>query len=124
MRKYFALLSIVLIIAGCGGEIKDVSFAEDVQPIINESCLDCHNGETKIGNLNFENYNALMESRYLNRSVPLVIKGEPMQSRLYLVTHSDNPAIRMPPENQGYGKLSESEITTIKIWISEGAKNN
>lgn len=124
MRKpLFILLSVYLFI-GCSGEIKDVSFAEDIQPILKENCLDCHNSQAKQGNLNFETYEALMNSRYLNRSQPLVIKGSAEESRLYLVTHSDNLMIRMPPDNFGYDKLSQSEIETIKVWIDEGAKNN
>jgi hypothetical protein len=124
MKTILLATIVLLVLFICCGDIKDVSYSKDVQPILNEYCLDCHNSEAKLGNLNFENYEALMSSRYLNRTQPLVIAGEPMQSRLYLVTHSSNPAIRMPPENQGYGKLSESEITTIKVWIAEGGKNN
>ncbi len=124
MKLIFISIFALYFFAGCGGEIKEVSFANDVKPIIDENCLECHNSEAKMGNLNFEDYEALMNSRYLNRTQPLVISGDPMQSRLYLVTHSENPMIRMPPENFGYDKLSDDEIKTIKVWISEGAKNN
>ncbi len=124
MKKYFSIVFVVVFISSCGGEIKNVSFKNDVVPIIDNSCIDCHNSDQNMGGLNFETYNSLMESRYLNRSQPLVIKGDASQSRLYLVTHANDPLIRMPPKNYGYDHLDDDEIETIKVWINEGAKNN
>ena len=124
MKSLIILAAISIILVSCGGEIKNVSYSEDIQPIINENCLDCHNDQKQLGGLNFESYKKLMSSRYLNRSQPLVIKGDASQSRLYLVVHSNNDLIRMPPKNFGYDRLSESEIKAIKVWINEGAKNN
>lgn len=123
VKKFFTIAFLILVTA-CGGEIKNVSFAEDVNPIIVENCLICHNGEKEKGTLNFESYEKLISSRYLNRSESLVIEGDAAQSRLYLVVNSNNPAIRMPPKIDGYNKLSGAEIKTIKVWINEGAQNN
>ncbi len=124
MVRIILSIAVIFIAVSCGGEIKNVSFSEDVKPIIDENCLPCHNGDESQGKLNFSTYNELMSSRYLNRSEPLAIEGDAAQSRLYLVVHSSNPAIRMPPENKGYDRLNEREIKTIKVWINEGIKNN
>lgn len=124
MKKLFFSIILFFLITSCGGEIRDVSFSKDIVPIIKDNCLPCHGDKQQRGNLNFETYEKLMSSRYLNRSEPLVIKNEASQSRFYLVVHSQNSAIRMPPANLGYDRLDENEVKTIKIWINEGAKNN
>ncbi len=124
MKKIIILITVTFLLISCSGEIKDVSYKEDVEPIINEYCLDCHNSDQNLGGLNFESYTKLMESRYLNRAQSLVIPGDASQSRLYLVVHSTDKLIRMPPENFGYDRLSDSEIEIIKVWIDEGAKDN
>lgn len=124
MNKLICIIFIAMAAVGCGGEIKNVSFSEDVMPIIQEECLDCHNSENARGKLNFETYEKLFSSRYFNRSQSLIIAGDAAQSRLYLVVNSNKPAIRMPPEYNGYDKLAEDEIEIIKVWINEGAKKN
>lgn len=104
--------------------IKNVSFKNDILPILRENCIDCHSSELSSGNLNFENYASLMNSRYFNRNTPVAIAGDSEESRLYLVVHSDKQAIRMPPPSSGRDKLNNYEIKKIKVWIDEGANNN
>lgn len=126
-KLHFIFIStlISLIFAACGsGEIKNVSFKKEVQPILNEYCLICHAGEETQGDIHLDTYENMMKSRYFNNPNPIAIAGQPEQSRLYIVVNSNNPGVRMPPENFGYDKLDESDINIIKTWIAEGAKNN
>lgn len=126
--KYSALLliSALLICAGCENlyDIKNVSYKDDIQPILNDNCVICHSSELESGNINFETYADLMNSRYFNRNTPVAIAGSAEESRLYLVVHSNKKSIVMPPPNSGISKLSDFEITKIKVWINEGANNN
>lgn len=109
----------------CGHrEMKNISFENDIQPILKDNCLHCHNASAKKGSLNFESFDSLMASRYFNSKTPVVIPTKPEESRLYLSVHSNNIAIRMPPANFGYVRLDDDEIMLIKTWISEGGKNN
>lgn len=124
MKSFFVLMSLSIFFISCGGEIKNVSYKNDIKPIINEACLDCHNNDQQQGGLNFSSYDDLINARYLNRPQPVVIKGDASQSRFYIAVHSTKPAIRMPPVNFGYDRLSDREIEKIRVWINEGAKNN
>ncbi len=123
MIKFSFLVSILLFIINCG-EIKNVSFADDVQPILEDRCIGCHFGNNAEGNVDLSNYEMVIGSRYKNHATPMVVAGNPIGSRLYIVINTRNKSMRMPPERLGENRLSESEIKTIKVWIEEGAKNN
>lgn len=88
---------------------EDVSFSEDVQPILNQ-CTQCHNGSPAPDMREGNSYNAL---------VPAYVEaGNAEGSLLYQ---------RLPgnghPFDVGF-VLSDEEIATIKGWIDQGAKNN
>ena len=126
-KLHFIFIStlISLIFAACGGgEIKNVSFKNDIKPIFNDYCLDCHAGTETQGNIHLDTYENMMKSRYFNNPDPIAIAGQPERSRLYIVVSSNNPGVRMPPKNFGYDPLNEQEIKIIRTWIAEGAKNN
>lgn len=127
MKKvFYSLFTIAAaaLLQSCGGKTENVSFKEDVKPIIDQNCYRCHNSQSRMGDINFDNYETLMESRYFGKDQPMVVAGKPEESRIYKVITSDNKVIRMPPEDYGYDKLSSSDIETIEAWIKEGAKNN
>jgi len=116
---------------GLFGCDRDVSFAADVQPILQASCVSCHG---KIGEgaatsgLNLEDYDSLMQGTKFG---PVVVPNSSESSNLYrVIANKTDPAIQMPPqhdyslaEGRGYA-LSEKRIETIRTWIDQGAKNN
>jgi uncharacterized membrane protein len=112
-------LSVSVLASGCS---KGVSYAADVQPVLNKNCLECHaagkEGQLKSG-LNMETYAQLMTG---TRYGPVVIPGNSISSTLMrLVDHKADKTINMPHDKQ---KIPENEIALIKAWIDEGAKNN
>jgi len=116
-----------LLMAGCAGEGEkrsNISFAADVQPVFEEHCTLCHAEGVRQGGVALDSYENLVSSRYFSRPTPLVIPGKPEESRIYLVIHSTNPGIRMPPPGTGIDPPGRYAIETIRIWIEEGAKNN
>ena len=123
--KIVGIFTVFILFSACQKkEIKNVSFSADIQPILDEYCIRCHNSESNMGKLNFENYDKLMASRYFNRKEPVAIGGDVESSRLYWVVKTNNPAVKMPPGYSGLGSLSGTEKELIKVWINEGAKNN
>jgi len=123
------LLIPVFLISGCGqGE---VSYADDVQPIVAKSCISCDRG-VREGDEASEylmvDYSSVMKGTEFG---PVVVAGSRMSSSLYLVVAGKTaPEIRMPPHNdesfaEGRGvMLSAGAIETIGLWIDQGAKNN
>ena len=108
---------------GCSGE-SQVSFSEDVQPILKEKCLKCH----QEGGAGFEK-NGLSMVRYENLMKgtnfgPVIEPGSSVSSTLVrLISGNADPSLKMP-HGAGNKPLSESEVELIKTWIDQGAKNN
>ena len=122
-------LAPAMLLSGCGqGE---VSFADDINPIIEKSCISCHSGTGEGANASkylMADYAGVIQG---TKYGPVVVPGSRMSSSLYLVVAGKTaPEIRMPPHNdesfaQGRGvMLSAGEIEKIGLWIDQGAKNN
>jgi hypothetical protein len=108
-----------------------VSFKDDVLPIMKSNCVQCHDVASEgvaTSGLNLSDYDAIMKG---TRYGAVVVPGSAESSSLYLVVaHKTDPKIHMPPHHQdsmaeGRGEaLSELQIETIKAWIDQGAQNN
>jgi len=120
--KITTLCLLPLVMASCGGE-PAVSFSQDVQPIINQHCIKCHEadgvGEVTSG-LNLETYEGMMKG---TDSGPMVIAGDIEGSNLLVLMEGRaDPSISMP---HGQNKpVPKKDIQTIRAWIGQGAKNN
>jgi hypothetical protein len=126
-------------IAACGRNA--VSFSEDIQPILQASCVSCHNGTidskadkdamgegAQVSGFSVADYAGVMAGTSLG---PMVVPGSRLSSSLYLVVAGKtDPAIRMPPHHdeswaEGRGvPLSAAQIEMVGAWIDQGAKNN
>lgn len=122
-RMTSALLGVplVLLLVGCDRQAP-VSFANDVQPIINKHCIECHmkggKGNVASGFL-VESYASVMKGTKFG---PVIVPGDPLSSSLYrLVAGEVDQSIRMP---HGKDPIPQQEIATIEAWIAQGAKNN
>ena len=120
--KFTALCLLPLVMAACGGE-PAVSFSQDVKPIIDQHCIQCHEqggqGEV-ISGLDLSTYEGLMKG---TDAGPMVIAGDIEGSNiLVLMEGRADPSIRMPHgQNE---PVSKQGIQTIRSWIGQGAKNN
>lgn len=114
---------------GCGQ--REVSYSQDVFPIVSERCTECHSGggegESASG-FSVATYDDLMQGTQYG---PVIVPGSAISSTLYhMVSGTVDPSIQMPPHApealaQGRGKpLTEKQIQTVRLWIDQGAKNN
>jgi formylglycine-generating enzyme required for sulfatase activity len=120
MKKHLALFSIVALPVFAA-----VDFVKDVQPILEQNCVRCHNpeatdykdGETDV-NL------ATKEAAFEVSST--IVAGKPDKSKLYTTTVLPDDAKKlMPPKNKVTGaleRLTKEETEILKNWIAEGAK--
>lgn len=121
--RFLVSVGLVAFLVGCSGE-SQVSFSEDVQPILKEKCLKCH----QEGGAGFEK-NGLSMVRYENLMKgtnfgPVIEPGSSVSSTLVrLISGNADPSLKMP-HGAGNKPLSESEVELIKTWIDQGAKNN
>ncbi len=128
------LLTMVLAVAtlaitsGCS---REVSYNQDIKPILNASCLECHDGKgegSEESGLILITYDDLMQGTKFGQ---VVVPGDSESSTFYrLVGHKADPKIQMPPHHKDtlaskrMAPLSDDQIELIKVWIDQGAKNN
>jgi len=98
---------------------RPVDFEKDIQPILDEKCVACHNV-------------AIAESKLILEDVPAILKGgkrgtalvpkEPDKSLLYLVaSRAVDPAMPPLPNKASASAVTPKELGLIKKWIEEGA---
>ncbi len=123
MIKSLALAAALVLVAGVAAAKEEpVSFAEDVQPILQIRCATCHQkgaeGYEKSG-FDLTSYDGLMKGTKLG---PMVVPGDPLTSNLMvLIDGRSDKSIQMP---HGKKKLSQCDRDLIRRWIKQGAKNN
>ena len=122
LRKTVTLAVLTALLALGAGCTREISFKQDVLPILTESCLSCH----KVGGEGFtasgfsvETYDAVMKGTKLG---PVVSAGSHVGSTLIvLIERKGHPSINMPKDKP---PLPEGKIDIIRKWIDQGAKNN
>jgi Planctomycete cytochrome C len=113
------LMTLLMFGAGCS---REVSFKQDVYPILSSNCLSCHKpgteGYIKSG-LSMENYDGLMKGTKFG---PVIIPGSHISSTLILLLErKGHPSINMPKDKP---ELPDNQVDLIRKWIDQGAKNN
>ena len=85
----------------------NVSFSEDVWPVISSNCTGCHSGGAPSGNVSLEDYND-------------IVTAANNGSLLGTIKHLDG----WSPMPKGGGKLPDCDIQQIETWINAGTPNN
>lgn len=88
-------------------DISNISYANDVWPIISENCTGCHSGAAPSGNINLENFDQVKSVTESGKLLS-VIKHEPGWS----------------PMPKGGNKLSDCNISKIEKWAELGYPDN
>lgn len=99
-----------------------VSFKEDLFPIIELRCLDCHQpggSGYETSGLDFRTYEGLMKG---TKYGPVVKSGQAMESNLIaVIDQRTDPEIWMPHNRK---RLSKCERLLFRFWVSQGARDN
>lgn len=114
---------IVLLLGGCVREEPQISFRNNVQPILRSHCLECHSppdgeGYVKTG-LSLATYEDLMHGTIYGS---VIVSGDSQHSIFnMLVEGRAGPSMRMP---HGRAPLNAQEIEILRLWVEQGALNN
>jgi hypothetical protein len=112
------MLAGVVMISGCyydnvtdlypnGCNVIDVSYSDNIVPILDANCLSCHNGVSQQGGVILEGYEEVL---------PYVDNGKLLGS----IRHDDG----FEPMPLTGGKLSSCQIKKFESWIDAGALDN
>lgn len=101
----------------------EVSYSNDISPILHTYCLSCHQpggkGYEESG-FDSRSYESLMKGGRLG---PVIRPGKSADSTLIgLIEGHAHPFIAMPSGNAGH--LSSHDVSLLKKWVDQGAKNN
>lgn len=101
---------------------KDVTFAKDIKPIFDASCVKCHSGDKPKAKLRLDTLEDVLKGGVDGK----VIKpGDSARSMLVInVAHlGDEDEWMPPPKNKlDIGPLTKEQIGLIRSWIDQGAK--
>jgi mono/diheme cytochrome c family protein len=84
-----------------------MSYQNDILPILQENCYQCHDAQNNFGNVTLEGYNSLLV--YVN------------SGQLIGVINHDSGYSPMP---KNASMLLECQIEKIESWITAGSMNN
>jgi mono/diheme cytochrome c family protein len=91
-----------------------VSFTDNILPIFQDSCINCHGGERIEKGLSLRTYADMMSG---SQNGAVVVPGNAQESSLAIsvATH------KMPKRGP---KLSDAQVQLIIDWINQGAQDN
>ena len=111
-----------ILLSACSSEA-EISYSQDVQPILAANCLACHQAGGQgfeASGLGMASYEDLMRG---TEGGPMVIAGDVEGSNLLVLMEGRaDPSISMP--HGGLDPVPSEDIKTIRLWIAQGAKNN
>ena len=92
-----------------------VSYQDNIQPLWNNDCVECHSGNIAPDLRPDNSYNALINGGF-------VIPGNAAESTLYLSLFEGTGISLMPPKPNGPWPDSNRDL--VEAWINQGAENN
>ena len=97
---------------------KGLTFAKDILPIFEKSCVKCHGTEKQKAKLRLDTLEATLKGGENGDSV---VKGDSAKSPLVHTIARLDPDAAMPPDGKG-DPLTKEQIGVIRAWIDQGAK--
>ena len=114
--KSCALIALLLALAAAS-PAADVSYYNDLRPVIEKSCQGCHQPAGKMGGLDLTSYTAIAAG---GSKGPAFTAGSADASRLVtMLTGAVEP--RMP---FGQPPLPDDQINLFRDWVNQGAKDD
>ena len=117
MRFVIPLAAVLAFAPAAGADPARPTFDEDVLPVFRQHCVNCHGNDKQKGDLNLATFAAVQKG---GSSGVVVVAGNPDKSRVFTLTaHKEEP--KMPPKGD---RIPEAQLTLVKLWIEQGAREN
>ncbi len=89
-------------------------FESHVRPLLQSRCQECHDAQTQEGGLRLDAKEGWEIGGHSGKAVQ---PGQPEESLLYRAILYLDKDLKMPPD----GKLTHTEVATLRTWIEHGA---
>jgi mono/diheme cytochrome c family protein len=99
-----------------------VTYATDIKPIFDTSCIKCHGEQKPKGHLRLDSLEGVLKG---GEDGKVVLAGNSAESVLIAnIGHLGDPDDYMPPPKNkaGIGPLTKDQIGLIRAWVEQGAK--
>jgi uncharacterized membrane protein len=100
-----------------------VTYAGDIKPILDNSCVKCHSGDKPKGHLKLDSLDGVLKG---GKDGKVIVAGDSAKSMLIqAVAHlSKDDDDWMPPlhNRANIGPLTPDQIGLLRAWIDQGAK--
>jgi|ERR1700722_9932872 len=103
---------------------KTVTYAGDIKPIFEKSCVKCHSGEKAKSKLHLDSLEGALKGGKQEDGKDIVPGDSGKSVLVYAVAHvGDEDDFMPPPKNKaGIKQLTADEVGLIRAWIDQGAK--
>ncbi|MFK5857460.1 MAG: hypothetical protein QM503_15125 [Bacteroidota bacterium] len=88
-------------------DTSNVTYSNDILPVLTSSCITCHSGAAPAGNIRLQTYDE-------------IVAAANNGSLLGAISHDPN----WSPMPKNGTKLSDCYISKLEIWIDNGTPNN
>jgi len=100
-----------------------VTYATDIKPIFDASCVKCNNGDRAKARLHMDTLAGVLKG---SKEGSIIVNGNSAKSWIILITShaTDDDMTWMPPlgNKAGIKPLTADQIGLIRAWIDQGAK--
>ena len=98
-----------------------VTYAKDIQPLMERSCLKCHSGDRPKGRYSMETFQGVLKGGDEHGAVK---PGKIAESPMLHFAADLVPEMEMPPvdKRDKYPALTKAEVALLRAWIEQGAK--
>lgn len=117
------VVSAVSLLPTCATQ--QVSFNQDVRPIINENCKECHAAPDgfgyKVSGLNMDSYESLMQGTVYG---PVIIAGDSRRSILNKLVEGRAGHLKDVLREANKESMTEQQVDILREWVNQGAQKN
>lgn len=132
MRRLFCVVTLALVAGACvvaraAGTPGSVSFKADVQPILDENCVACHQSGSPAQGLALEDgksWKALVRAPSRESKLMLVAPGDPDGSYVVHKLEGTQGHLGAGAQMPLGDPISPAKVAIIRHWIASGAPQN
>jgi len=112
--RVFVASTVLLLHGALAASAQTVAYSDDILPLLQARCHECHYGPERRGGLSMNSRESLLEGGEFG---PVLVPGDSANSLLIELVSSDDPDERMPSRGD---PLSRQEIALLAAWIDAG----